>query len=1143
LDGKGRIEMLTSSRFTLLLLLVFCHSIVAAQGDLSRGFADPPDVAKPWIYWWWLNGYATEDGIIRDLDAMQQLGISGALVFHAGEGPTPKHVEFMSPPWRELFRFAVEEAAKRRIEIGLNICAGWNAGGPWVQPADAAKMLVHTSTDLSGPTTFDDVLDKPAGNDATYHGIAVLAWPTNEPSFRVKLTASSSFPKYGPELAKDGALETRWITNSNQPGQGPRPGHPEHLQWEFDDAFPAAAVHIVPYHHCGPRDCEVQASDDGKTYRTIRRFQVEQREPQSFSFEETPARRFRLVITSSHSHKGKENWNAQISEVRLLRAGQDPALARRVSSGMVDLTDKMDPTGRLRWDVPDGHWLVVRFGWRVHPRAHTKCVGGGESHLEIDPLSAEAMDKHFAKTAGTVVDEVAPCLGTTFNYLHIDSGEIGEPDWTPDFRDQFRRRRGYDPFPYLAAKAGIAVETADVTRRFLEDYDRTLGDLIIEHHHQRLADLGRRHRLKTHSEAAGYQKPHADSLCAMGANHICMSEFWARRSESANNYIHQLAAHQLLYHDGIKNAASAAHTYGRKIVQAEAFTVTGHRNWSKDPFALKDIGDRAFCAGLNRNVLCFWVLQPEATSKPGFAWPNVGANFDRHVTWWPMGQAWLTYLARCQYLLQAGESHGDVCYFPGEWVPNYVPARWAMDPPLPPGLDCDTINVETLTTRAAATENGRLLLAGTADDNNDGPSYAYLVLGQNGPWRRPPRSIFGTASKAPLPEAPLAGSNEPLALSPHVLHRLVDLVEGGVTLIGPRPQRAIGLTDHPDSDAEIRKLADSLWGTESPPAGQRKVGAGRVIWGQSIDDILQADGLAPDLEIHEDAATTALTEKTLCGIPSPGGFDWIHRKIGPTDVYFVANLRNVSASGDFVFRVAGRQPELWDAVTGDIRNAVAFTQTDDGRTTVPLKLPPRGSIFVVFQKPIPRTQHGPATTNWPNLTQATELDGPWTVRFDPKWGGPASVVFEELDDWTKRPESGIKYYSGTATYQITFDLPETLRGGKQSIYLNLGKVNNLAEVRLNGQELGVVWTAPWQVEITDAVQPQDNKLEIDVVNLWPNRLIGDAALPPDERLTVTNVTKFKKDSPLMPSGLLGPVTVQAEIPYPGQTGTTKAVAE
>jgi len=1111
-----------------VLALAIIASLAApcmAGDELVQGFLKPADAAKPWTYWWWLNGCVSKDGIVRDLDSMQRNGISGALVFHAGTGRTPKSTVFMSPPWREFFRFAVEEAAKRDITIGFNLCGGWNAGGPWVEPADAAKMLVHRTTNLKGPLVFDGTLPKLAGAKARHHDVAVLAWPVTEPDTRLlvkaKLTASSSFPKYGPELATDGDPATRWISNSNQPGDGPRPDRPEHLQWDYAKDFTAAAVHVVPYLHCGPRDCQLQASADGKTYRTISRFQVEREKPQTFTFEETSSQRFRLVVASSHPHRGEENWNVQISEVMLLQKGQNPPpiVAKLHSKDVLDLTDKMDPAGRLRWRVPDGHWRVVRFGWQICPRAHTQCTGG-KSYLEIDPLSAKAMDKHFAATAGVVLGDVGPHAGKTFKYVHIDSGEIGEPDWTPSLRADFRRLRGYDPFPYLAAKAGHVVDDPEMTERFLEDYERTIGDLMIECYYGRLGKLARAHGLGTHSEAAGYQKPTVDALRSMGCNDICMSEFWSRRSQ-ANPYIHQLAPAQLRYHDGIKNAASAAHVYGRRIVQAEAYTVTAFLNWSKDPFALKDIGDRAFCAGLNRNMLCFMVLQPEEDSKPGYAWPNVGANFDRHVTWWPMGKAWLTYLARCQYLLQAGRFVADVCYFQGEWAPAYVPARWAMDPPLPLGSDCDTINAEALIGRAAAGDDGRLVLS-------DGQSYRYLVLWQGGRWQRPSREIFvrrpGDSASTKCPEA---GSKKPLALSPATLRKLEELVEAGVTVIGPRPVRSIGLTGYPNSDAEVKKLADALWGETSNAVGQRKVGRGRVIWGQGVAEVMRADSVLPDLEIRESPETKALPANTLSGIPHPGSFDWIHRKIDGADVYFVANLRNASAAGQFTFRTESRQPELWDPVTGEVRALPEYTVTDDGRTTAPIQFAPRQSTFVVFRRPASETPPAQAGKNFPELKRLTQIAGPWQVSFDTKWGGPESVVFEKLEDWSRRPESGIKHYSGTAMYQKTFDLPETSRGGNARIFLDLGRVQNLATVRLNGKDLGVVWTAPWRVEITGTVKPTGNKLEIDVVNLWPNRLIGDAALPPERRLTKTNVTTYKKGTPLLPSGLLGPVVLQA----------------
>ncbi|KKK87497.1 hypothetical protein LCGC14_2752640, partial [marine sediment metagenome] len=325
----------------------------------------------------------------------------------------------------------------------------------------------------------------------------------------------------------------------------------------------------------------------------------------------------------------------------------------------------------------------------------------------------------------------------------------------------------------------------------------------------------------------------------------------------------------------------------------------------------------------------------------------------------------------------------------------------------------------------------------------------------------------------------------------------------GVTVIGPKPAQAPGLTDYSQRDEDVKKLADALWSAEA---------SGRVISDMTLDEIVQKDGLSPDVEFR-DASPKAK-------------FDWIHRRDGESEIYFLSNQARVAAAAEVVFRVSGKQPELWDAVTGRIRDLPDWRK-EDGRTIVPLTFAPRESYFVVFRN---KAEAGSSkdAKNFPEQKPVAEIAGPWNVSFDPEWGGPESAVFEKLEDWTKRSEPGIRYYSGTATYRKTFDLPETSRRENTRIYLDLGRVKNLATVRLNGKDLGVVWTAPWRIELTGVVQSTGNRLEIDVVNLWPNRLIGDAALPPEKRLTETNATAYKKDSPLLESGLLGPVTLKVE---------------
>ena len=257
--------------------------------------------------------------------------------------------------------------------------------------------------------------------------------------------------------------------------------------------------------------------------------------------------------------------------------------------------------------------------------------------------------------------------------------------------------------------------------------------------------------------------------------------------------------------------------------------------------------------------------------------------------------------------------------------------------------------------------------------------------------------------------------------------------------------------------------------------------------------------------------------------------NWIHRVTREGDIYFLANDTETSAAVECSFRVAGRQPELWDPMDGSRRDAVAFTQ-QNRRTVVPLRFGPYGAAFVLFRRSIPEDKQGLAKSNYPRLGEAVELTGPWNVRFDPKWGGPASIVFDTLTDWTKHSEPGVKYYSGAAAYTKRFTLPPGKAAGrKRGVYLELGTVYEMAEVRLNGRSCGVVWAPPFRLDIAGALRSGENLLEVRVVNQWPNRLIGDQQLPPQERRTKTNITKFTQDSPLLPSGLLGPVTIQRSV--------------
>lgn len=952
------------------------NKLWASDGSLlaEKDFIEPPATFKPWAYWWWLDGASSKEGITKDLEEMKKQGISGVLLFDAGEGgpDAPKGNPFMSNPWRENFRHAVRESARLEIEMGVNLCSGWDAGGPWVTPEDALKALVLTETTVEGRTSFDSELLQPKMHDI-----------------------------YD-------------VTGATKPA--------EELGWYRDIAVLA---------------CRLAA--DGL-------------------------------------------WNPKEA---------------------MDLTDR-SRNGILKWEVPEGTWTILRFGYVLSAKRISEPSAPVEPSWEIDPLSSAAMDHHFAATGAKLIEDAGPLAGHTLKYTHIDSWEIGNPSWTANFIDEFRARRGYDPTSYLPALAGKTVTSKDVTERFQWDYRRTLADLIAQNYYGRLSKLSHEHGLGTHPESGGPFYTHAiNGLECEGINDIPMAEFWASRfpytfpsgieeGVSSTFFRSSESDFPACNYGSVRQAATAAHIYGKSLSQAEAYT-SFNDDWTEDPAFLKPYGDKAFCTGLTRNVLCFSVHQPDLNAKPGFQWAHTGTHFDRNITWWEKSHAWLTYLARCQYMLRQGMFVADILYFCGEAVPNFV----LIDRKPIAGYDFDTVNAEVLLTRVSA-ENAHVTLQG-------GLNYRYLVIPDN------------------------VGA----AVSPTVVEKLRELVEGGVTLLGSRPSHAPGLTEYPRCDEQVKQLADTLWGTDAGASGVRKVGKGRVIWGKTLKEVINADRLAPDVEMK--------------GLPSDVQLDWIHRRSLDADVYFVANLSDQKVKLEIAFRIEQRIPELWDPITGSTRRLNDFRE-ENGQTTVPMQFEQYQSFFVVFRQPSHAIRSASAKRNFSGSTEIISLSGPWEVSFDPAWGGPKRMIFERLEDWSKHSEDGIRYYSGTAIYSKAFDLPGA---GQETIYLDLGVVKNLAQVQLNGQDLGVVWTAPWRVDISHAAREKGNELEIEVVNLWPNRLIGDGKLPKDQRRTVTNVLTYDpvlpknysdagcpvceerkktgKEPELLPSGLLGPVVLQRQV--------------
>ncbi|HTY59457.1 MAG TPA: glycosyl hydrolase, partial [Bacteroidota bacterium] len=771
---------------------------------------------------------------------------------------------------------------------------------------------------------------------------------------------------------------------------------------------------------------------------------------------------------------------------------------------VIDLTGRLSPEGRLAWDVPKGKWTVVRFG-RTSTGANTRPAPVPGLGLECDKLDSAALDAHYDKFIGALLRETGRRKSTStggWTMLHIDSWEMSAQNWTAAFREEFRKRRGYDLFPYLPVLAGSVVESHEVSERFLWDLRETAQDLLLENHAQRLKDLGRRDGFTLSIEP--YDMTPCSDMSLGSIADVPMGEFWLYGFNTAFSVI---------------EAASIAHTCGRNEIAAEAFTSGADEHWQAYPGSMKALGDWAFCAGINRFVFHRYQHQPWLALRPGMTMGPYGVHWERTQTWWDMSPAYHAYLSRCQFMLRQGLPVADICYLVAEGAPHvFKPPVSALrgSPPDRREYNFDGCAPDVLIGGASVNE-GKLAFPG-------GMRYQVLVL------------------------------PEQETMTPALMRKVHRLVHDGATVIGPKPLKSPGLSGYPACDAEVKKLADEAWGDcDGLRVTEHLFGRGRVVWHR--DAWKETDSLTSGTGAREQEQYGNFAE--VAGVLSRSGIvpdfesdrtlRYTHRRKGGTDIYFIANPDSAPANARCAFRVTPKSASLWDPTTGKTRRLPDVT-SGAGRTSIELQFEPYQSYFIIFaNENAPKSR---AMRNFPAYDTLAIPAGPWSVTFDPKWGGPGNVTFDRLEDWTGRPEEGIKYYSGTAVYRLVFDAPGSVTG---PLRIDAGTVKNMARIRLNGKDAGTLWCAPWSVEATGLLKKKGNVLEISVANLWPNRLIGDEKLPPDGeygksgnlvrwpewllkkdpvppsgRSTFATWRHFTKDSPLLSSGLLGPVRLLRE---------------
>jgi len=795
---------------------------------------------------------------------------------------------------------------------------------------------------------------------------------------------------------------------------------------------------------------------------------------------------------------------------------------------IIDLTGNYK-NGQLEWNAPKGNWTIIRYGYTC-TGARTSTNSDGWEGLSVDHLSPKAFEL-FSNTVIIPLIETAQSVGKSVKFLQTDSWEMDLVSWTDRFPEEFMKFRGYDLQKYMPVLAGRIVENRDQTDRFLHDFRKTVGDCVAEYHYQLFSNLAHQYGMGIHPESGGPHSAPVDALKVMAISDFPQGEFWA----VANT--HRIKDDERL---SVRQSASVAHTNGKRFVAAEGPTSIGPQ-WERSPKDLKGNIDRVFCSGVNRIVWHTFTSSPKEFGLPGNEY-FAGTHLNPNVTWWKQSKDFISYLDRSTYMLQQGLFVADVLYYYGDDVPNFVFLKEDF-PELNFGYDWDKCSKDVILNRVSF-DGKKIVLP-------DGMSYRVLML---------------------APEK---------AIDLNVLKKVELLVNAGITVISPRPEEVSGLTGFPESDHELKAITDRLWGKiDGASITENKVGKGRVIWGQNINDVLAGMKVKPDFTFKSNQEKTAL--------------DYIHRTTGKQEVYFIANRFARKGINDFEFRyltslpdryeqvecsfrVSGKAPQLWDPKTGETKEILAYRE-ENGQTIVPLNLEPEGSVFVVF-KDAPAQNHVTAIQKdgkniFPNNKFETKetpfialykqgekkmaavyepgkynltwsdgkkevihneksredilLTGKWSLHFDPEWGGPVKSEINELKSWIKFDEPGIKYYSGTVTYLKTFSL-STKEISEKLLMLDLGNVQEMASVKINGHQLQVMWSAPFRFDITSFVKDGLNKLEVEVVNLWPNRLIGDSKLPENKRLTKTNIIKFNgsdAESYLRESGLLGPVKVR-----------------
>jgi hypothetical protein len=1142
-------------KHTLLLtisfaMLVACNNLTSTTPEeegLADGFRSPPVEYRPET-WFHINGNnISREGITRDLEAIHYAGIRGIQLFNKDgvEYPDVPQVKILSPEWRELIGHTAGECERLGLSFTLQNCPGWSqAGGPWVPVEEAQRELVQTVTRMKGGKPFDGqipVNEEYLGKDFDYKDICVMAFPTPEgdalkPFVPVSIETNNKGVPWDRIFDPERCVELSGNAFQNTVIEHPEltieklNGRDTWVQVRFAEPVTLRSLHLPPIRTMvvGNQYPRVDVNliiqtVDGETKTTVAEVAVpnscwpDRQYDVTLAMPEITTQELRVTFGGEHSlflahlffqsQPRIHNWEAKAAyALRSLEQEIAPAYAPGCSvnpDSIIDLTERMDASGRLIWSVPEGHWTVVRFG-HVNMRVTNGPAVPEATGWECSKLDKMALEHHLRNgMVGSLIGTGGPCGDGKLHGLLIDSWERMIPTWTVHSEtlfEEFKQRRGYDMRPFMPAMMGYVIRDQSYTEKFLRDLRETMDDLFVQNFFAHFRTIAHEFGTIVYTEGATGEVLPGDALRYYGVSDVPMTEFWYPRAPSAQI-------------DGkpVKYAASASHLYNKKLVAAEACTEIGVR-WNEHPFTVKYLIDKNFALGVNHIVFHTFSHTPQLEVYPGSSFGgSIGFPLVRNQTWWRHTPAWIEYITRCQYMLQQGEYVADVLWYLGDELerPPFQTASF------PDGYQYDLLNPEILHT-GLSVHDGRIRV-------KEGGEYRLIIL------RNSKRMLRSTAEK------------------------IRELVKEGAVILGDRPAQCPSLMDGPEDLALLESIAGELWGDGT--SGVKKVGKGKVYWGKALEEVLKAEAIAQDVVVPEGLEIPWIHRRTdnadIYFLSSQ------HENAVDASIGF----RITGKGPEFWDPQTGRQVRagIWQVRDGLTHVAISFAPhgsaivvfRKQSRLSSWTKLEREGKVLLdctpewvhvhkedqsftpchVGPDSLIAWEQGEYRLTGPGGQQKIvtvevmdqSCNDSWELSFEEGWDAPEQIELPELISLAEHSNPAVRYYSGTVTYRKGIQL--TSAGEK--ILLDLGDVKNIAEVWCNGKKAGTRWSPPFIFDLTGLAQEGLNEMEIMVTNTWRNQLVYDLQRSEGKKKTWTTNPPENKDESPAPSGLIGPVVIRA----------------